>query len=395
MSFHELTIPSTEKKLVEVYKTEKYWIHTSSGKLLDAHMGNTAFIFGFDNSHIKNRMRDLQDKISYVHCKPNEVCRENMELVEKICTLGNYSALAWAVSGSDGVECAIAMNDTYWRNLGVDKQQIISFAPGWHGTTFIERAMRREEFIDKFIVVDAPNWDSEIDRLAQEQVLIDNLNKLLNANQKIGAIIYESIPWLNGILPWSNNFHIQLRALCDKFNINLILDDVMGGVGKLGNYFSHIKFNIQPDITVLGKALTGGFSPLSCACTTDKIAKVIKNSHIYSHTWQPNMAGVGAALGVLDIFNPDSISKVTSRLHYLGEKLIKQGFITNLICDGLIFYADSIEKMNIDVFFNNGITGLGGWELETTKIGIVAPAIADDEYFEELELRLTNSLTKK
>ena len=66
-----------------------------------------------------------------------------------------------------------------------------------------------------------------------------------------------------------------------------------------------------------------------------------------------------------------------------------------MICDGLIFYADSVEKMDVNVFFNNGITGLGGWELETKKIGIIAPAIADDEYFHELELRLINSLTKK
>lgn len=392
MIYQELTIPLTEQDSVEVYKTEKYYVHTSRGKLLDAHMGNTAFIFGFDNLHIKTRMRELQDKISYVHCKPNEHCKENIELVEKICKRGNYSAVAWAVSGSDGVECAIAMNDSYWKNLGEDKNQVICFYPGWHGTTYIQRAMRKEEYLHKFVVLNAPQWEFIEDREAQENTLLQEIEKNLCGNLKIGAIIYESIPWFNGILPWSQSFHKSLRNLCDKYQINLILDDVMGGAGKLGNYFSHKEFMIQPDITVLGKAFTGGFSPLSCACTTDKIFNVIKNSHLYSHTWQPNMAGVGAALGVLDIFDESIISDVERRLNEFGNNLLNLGYIDKFICKGLIFYANTVQQFQSDVFLKNGITGLGGWAFETKNISLIAPAIADDEYFDELNIRILNSL---
>jgi len=392
MNFQELTIPLTEKQQIEVYKTEKYYVHTSIGKLLDAHMGNTAFIFGFDNTHIKQRMRELQDKIAYVHCKPNEYCKENNEIIEKICTEGDYSALAWAVSGSDGVECAIAMNDTYWRNLGVNKNKVICFSPGWHGTTYIERAMRKEEYMDKFIVLDAPNWQNEISREEQESNLLKQVVDQIILNPNIGAIIYESIPWLNGIMPWSQNFHITLKQICNQYQINLILDDVMGGVGKLGEYFSFKKFNIQPDITVLGKAFTGGFSPLSCACTNQKIAEVIKNSHYYSHTWQPNMAGVGAALGVLDLFDTNKIIEIESNLKDFGNSLVKKGWIEKFYCEGLIFYANTIKKIDVNKFLENGITGLGGWALEAKNISLVAPTIADDEYFQTLSDRVFNSL---
>ena len=140
----ELNYQSSEKYITEVIKTEKYWVHTNHGKLLDTMMGNSAFIFGYDNKHIKDRMREVQDKIAFLNFKHNEICEENEELINKICELGNYSALGWAVSGSDGVECALAINDYYWETLREDKPQVVSFSPGYHGSTYIAKMMRRE-----------------------------------------------------------------------------------------------------------------------------------------------------------------------------------------------------------------------------------------------------------
>jgi len=394
MNFQELTIPLTEKQKIQVFKTEKYYVHTSYGKLLDAHMGNTAFIFGFDNVHIKQKMRELQDKIAYVHCKPNEFCEENNELVAKICSKGNYAALAWAVSGSDGVECAIAMNDTYWRNLGTTKNKVICFSPGWHGTTYITRAMRKEENLDKLIILDTPNWQNSNEQEQQENSLLQQIIREISLDDNIGAIIYESIPWLRGIMPWSQNFHKKLRNICDEYKLNLILDDVMGGVGKLGEYFSFKKFGIQPDITILGKAFTGGYSPLSCACTTQKIADVIRDNHFYSHTWQPNMGGVGAALGVLDIFDEKQLYNVEKNLCEFGDLLVQKGLVEKYYCEGLIFHANTFHKIDVDRFLENKITGLGGWDLEVENVSLVAPAIADDEYFDQLTNRVIQSLEK-
>lgn len=392
MKNYELTIPLTEKQNIEVYKTEKYYVHTNYGKLLDVHMGNTAFIFGFDNPHIKSRMRELQDKIAYLHCKPNEHCKEHDDLIETICGLGDFFAVAWAVSGSDGVECAISMNDAYWKYQGKDKQKLICFFPGWHGTTYINRAMRKEETLDKLVILDAPQWKDITLRESQEQKLLQQIETAINNDPTIGAIIYESIPWLWGMTPWSKEFHVKLRTLCDKYDLNLILDDVMGGIGKLGKYFSHQQFGITPDIAVLGKAFTGGFSPLSCACANARISEILKDKNMYSHTWQPNMAGVGAALGVIDVFDESLIVTIESRLHEFGNHLLGEGLIKRFVCEGLIFFADPVRQIHSDDFIENGITGLAGWEYEAKNISLIAPVIADDEYFDELTKRMLKSL---
>jgi adenosylmethionine-8-amino-7-oxononanoate aminotransferase len=247
--------------------------------------------------------------------------------------------------------------------------------------------MRKEETLDKLVILDAPQWKDMTLRESQEQALLQQIETAVNNDPTIGAVIYESIPWLWGITPWSKEFHVKLRTLCDKYDLNLILDDVMGGIGKLGKYFSHQQFGITPDIAVLGKAFTGGFSPLSCACANARISAILKDKNMYSHTWQPNMAGVGAALGVIDVFDESPIVAIESRLREFGKGLIKR-----FVCEGLIFFADPVKQIHSDDFIENGITGLAGWEYEAKSISLIAPVIADDEYFDELTRRMLKSL---
>ncbi len=143
MNFQELTIPLTEKQKIQVFKTEKYYVHTSYGKLLDAHMGNTAFIFGFDNVHIKQKMRELQDKIAYVHCKPNEFCEENNELVESndiskfISKLLESREMAqvyhWTVKGDMGSHAAHLALEAYYDGVIGFIDDIVEIYQGQYG----------------------------------------------------------------------------------------------------------------------------------------------------------------------------------------------------------------------------------------------------------------------
>jgi adenosylmethionine-8-amino-7-oxononanoate aminotransferase len=390
MTSKELTIITSEKNNVKVIRTEKYWVHTNYGKLLDLSMGCSAFVFGFNNTYILDRMHDFQKKISYLNAKKNESCQESNFLIEKLCNLSGYDGLGWAVSGSDGIECAIYMNDTYYKVLGRNKNKIISFSPGYHGATYLSRAMRNEVSLDRFIVLNPPKYSFTLNQLEQEHQLLEQIKNILENDQEVGALIFESIPWIAGFCPWTKSFWSNLRMICDNYDINLILDDVFGSVGKIGPYFSQDKFGIKADIMVIGKAFTGGFSPLSCSLTNKKIAEVIENHHYYNHTWHPNMAGVGAALAVLDIFDESRTYEVEKRLFALGETLKKKGLIPDYVCQGLTFGANYVQKpKDWDKFVNNGLSCIADI---ADSLGFVAPIIADDEYFEELEKRLCKVL---
>jgi adenosylmethionine-8-amino-7-oxononanoate aminotransferase len=386
----ELNYKTTEEVVIEVFKTESYWIHTNHGKLLDTICGNMAFIYGYDNEFILNRMYEQQKQLAYLNFKHNEVCQANDKLVRLLCDEGKFKGVGYAVSGSDGIECAVAMNSHYWRRVDPSRTTIVSFAPGYHGATYLCRAFRGEEKIPTVKVVRAPEWGKVEDRSIYEASAFEHVKQLLETDNTVGAVIMESIPWAGGIRPWSTEWWQNIRHICTLHGVNLIIDDVMGGMGKLGYRFSHDRYAVQPDIVALGKAFTGGFSPLSCACAVEHISDVIKDKWDYGHTWQPNMAGIGAALAVWEIFDNEKILDIESQLTMLGSKLTAMGLVTDFVVIGLIFSYRLTKPINSDTYVKHGLTG--GPDVKYSISGC-APAIADAEYFREFEARLLNALT--
>jgi adenosylmethionine-8-amino-7-oxononanoate aminotransferase len=365
----------------QIVKTEGYWNHTTSKKLLDPLCGNTSFIFGYNNTAILDSMYQLQSKIGFLRGTSNETCSENQELIAEICRRGNLSSVAWAVSGSDAVEAAIYINDEYWNRLNQVRPTVVTFTPGYHGTTYLAKIFRREYATGDRAEV--------IERSANDNDTLTALKNLLKINPKIGAVLIESAPWNGGLRLWSQNWWTELRTLCDQYNINLIVDDVLGGVGKLGHFFSHQKYGVTPDIVAMGKSLTNGYSPLSCACTTEKISNVISGYWDFGHTWSPNMAGIGAALEVCKIFDTIDFISIQNQLTEIGKQLKTLNLINDFQTMGLLFYITLNKSYPPDALYRAGINGNFN---DSNGIFICAPAIADAEYFSELENRLRSFL---
>lgn len=365
----------------QIVKTEGYWNYTVDKKLLDPLCGNTSFIFGYNNKQILNSMYQLQSKIGFLKGMSNETCDENEELINKICGRGNFKSLAWAVSGSDAVEASIYVNDEYWKQIEQDRPTVVTFTPGYHGTTYLAKLFRKEYPTgDRALVI--PRSDNDDDTLIA-------LETLLQVNSKIGAVLIESAPWNGGLNLWSQSWWTNLRILCDQYDINLIIDDVLGGVGKLGHFFSHSRYHVQPDIVALGKSLTGGYSPLSCACTTERISSVVEGQWNFGHTWSPNMAGIGAALEVCKIFDTFDFRSIETRLDAVAQELKDLLLIKSYHLGGLLLYITLDKVYDSDALYRAGINGNFN---DNNGIFICAPATADDQYFIELLCRLKSLL---
>lgn len=371
----------------KIIKTEKYWTNTVDAKLIDILCGNTAFIFGYDNDAIINKMVSVQKEVGFLKGLSNETCDSKDELVNFLCQEGNFYSVAWAVSGSDGVELAFYINQQYWESINEYKPLVVVFNPGYHGTTFLAKSFRTDHV--RSVSVNSPSWEYVDDRDSSEEESFLQLEELLKSNKDIGAILMEACPWINGIKPWSENWWKKIRSLCDKYNINFIVDDVFAGVGKLGHYFSHNRYNVQPDIAILGKSLTNGYSPLSCACVNERISIAAEPYWDYSHTWSPNMGGIGAALAVKDLFNKHEIGLVEKSLENLCQWLLDNNVISNYISIGLLASLTLTKTYPIDAFILNGINGFAS---DNNQLKICAPAIADKEYFDTLKLSLERAL---
>ena len=373
----ELTYSTPGLPKHEIIKTERYWAYTKDSKLLDMLCGNTAFIFGYNDSDIFHNMIDTQSTVGFLRGTLNESCAANDKLVNQLCTIGDFASVSWAVSGSDGVELAISANDQYWKAINKHKPTVVVFSPNYHGTTYLAKIFRGQyPATDRCISVST----------------LDELTKVIGSNDKIGAVLMESCPWINGVAPWSEFHWRSVRCLCDQYGINFIVDDVFGGTGKLGYVFSHQRYNVQPDMVVLGKSLTAGYSPLSCVCINRDITNIVQDNWDYGHTWSPNMAGVGAALRVLNKLNTKTIESIESRLDGIGTLFVQAGWIESYTSIGLLLELKLKDSYPADQLIKHG---LNGTITDLNTIRICAPVIADDEYFIYLNQQILLALLDK
>lgn len=387
----ELKEWSPGEKFKNVVRTDKYWIEYSNGERhLDIHSGNAAYILGYNDEEVLDAMR--QEPVNFVRDNYGESSLSNEKLINFICKRGNWSGLAWAVSGSDAVESAIAMNDIYWKNINPNKIKIISFSSGYHGTTMLAKHLRGEySYFNRASIIESPNNINFEQQLILENAALNEIRYRMETDPQIGSIIIEPIPIIGNLTTYSQNWWQSIRSLCDEFKILMIVDDVAVCWGKNGTFFGWESYGIQPDISSLGKSLTGGYSPLSAAVCNKKVFDVLKlSSWMHSHTWCPNMQGVAASLIV-----SKKIEILLDRIPYINKQICKISNELELSITGknLFLSLNTSKNMTMaDLSKAKLASTIWNPSIENKSIKIFPPIIADEEYFETLKIRLKTLL---
>ena len=99
--------------------------------------------------------------------------------------------------------------------------------------------------------------------------------------ENISAFIAETVVGATlGAVPPSGNYLQEIRAICDRHEILLILDEVMAGCGRTGTYFAFEQDGIRPDIVTVAKGLGGGYQPIGAAVAVDKIHDAIVDRRV-------------------------------------------------------------------------------------------------------------------
>jgi adenosylmethionine-8-amino-7-oxononanoate aminotransferase len=374
-----------KKKVIE---THHYFVKYEDKETIDINAGNFSYVLGYSDEDVKSSMSNID--VAFLRGNSGESSIHNDALINYICNKGNWSGLAWAVSGSDAVEAAIAMNDFYWQCLGQHKPKIISFTPGYHGTTMLAKHLRGEYlYLNRAELIDAPVWRSVFDREQQEQLALQSIRNKLQQSD-VGCIIMETLPWVGCISPYSQNWWESIRKLCDEYQILFVLDDVAICYGKLGHMFGWQEYNVQPDICAIGKALTAGYSPLGAAVCNKKVYDVLQyKSWDHGHTWSPNMQGVAAAITASVKIESllHRVPVINSKLESIGDKL---GLTYRSA--GLFIAYDTNQFYSLADLHSVGLTATMAGE---NCIKVVAPLIADDHYFDSIERSFSTLLARK
>lgn len=163
---------------------------------------------------------------------------------------------------------------------------------------------------------------------------LEALEKVLTTQKNIAGFLVEPIQGEAGVYVPSEGYLAKAKALCEKHNVLFIADEVQTGIARTGKLLAVHHENVQPDILILGKALSGGAYPVSAVLANNEIMNVIKPGQ-HGSTFGGNPIAAAVAIAALEVVTDE---KLAENADYLGnifrEKLgeyIKTSSIATLV----------------------------------------------------------------
>ena len=325
MKQHE-TLP-----LITVARGAGCWLYDFDGRrYLDAISSWWVNLFGHCHPRINAALADQLGKLEHV-LLAGFTHEPVVELSERLAraTGGALGHCFYASDGASAVEIALKMSFHYWRNQGEPrKTRFVSLAGSYHGETLGALAVTDVRlFKDTYAPlvmtssqVTSPDWrlaekgESARDYAARAAQALER--HLEQHHAETAAFIVEPlVQGATGMAMFDAEYLRRARAICDRYRVHLIADEIMTGFGRTGTFFAHEQAAIVPDLLCLSKGITGGYLPLSVVMTRAAIYQAFYDDDtargfLHSHSYTGNTLACRAALATLDIFDGDRVIEV-------------------------------------------------------------------------------------
>jgi taurine--2-oxoglutarate transaminase len=236
------------------------------------------------------------------------------ELLSEVCP-PNINRFFFTNGGADANENAVKIARSY-----TGKFKILARYRSYHGATYGAISLTgdpRRPPVEPGIpgVVRFPDFypyhdgRDPNDALYADQLLASTEEIIQMENpDTIAAMIVEPVIGSNGILIPSKRYFQGLRALCDKYKILLIADEVMSGFGRTGQWFAVNHFDVQPDLLCMAKGINSGYVPLGAVGLGDAIAKFLEDKMLYAGlTYSGHPLACAAAVATIEAYREEKI----------------------------------------------------------------------------------------
>jgi ornithine--oxo-acid transaminase len=146
--------------------------------------------------------------------------------------------------------------------------------------------------------------------------VLEELEAALLNNAIVAGFLVEPIQGEAGVYVPSEGYLAKAKALCEKYNVLFIADEVQTGIARTGQLLAVNHENVNPDILILGKALSGGAYPVSAVLANDPIMNVIKPGN-HGSTFGGNPVAAAVAMAALDVVKEEKLAENAETLGQL------------------------------------------------------------------------------
>lgn len=237
---------------------------------------------------------------------------QNTALAQELCTAAGMAQAFFCNSGAEANECAIKIARKYGEKRGAYK--IATLENSFHGRTLTTLAATGQEGFHKDFL---PLTEGFLYAKAGD---IKAMDALLEGS--VCAVMIETVQGEGGVVPMDPDFLKALRALCDKRDVLLVIDEVQTGVGRTGHFYSYQGYGVQPDVVTSAKGLGGGL-PIGICLVTEKLRDILKPGQQGSTFGGNPVVCAGAREVVRRVSSPEFLQTVREKGKYISKRLEK------------------------------------------------------------------------
>ncbi len=351
--WHPNTQMSEWNEFPKIVRGDGMWLIDEDGnRLLDGVASMWCNVWGHSKSELINAIIRQTKKLQ--HSPLFNLTNEPSELLAKklIKISPNMAQVFFSDNGSTAMEIAIKIALQYWNNLGFNnKNKIATLENGYHGDTFGAMSIGYvPEFFSKFRsklfstlqfkVPRSYNLPKNVIEKEFENDCVKKIENKLSNDNTIAAFVMESGAQVaGGVNIYPKNFQKRVNAICKKYNVLFVLDEIATGFGRLGSMIEYKKQNCHPDIVSFGKMLTGGYLTFAATLTTKKISnsflgKFYESKHLFhGHTYTGNPIAASLALENLKLYDKTKLIRKIQKTSKILENRASEFYELDVVGD--------------------------------------------------------------
>lgn len=399
----EKTLSSKSEVLIE--KENKYGAHNYHPLPVVLERGEGVYVWDVDGKKYYDFL-SAYSAVNQGHCHPR-IVNAMVEQAQKLTLtsrafyndkLGNYEEYVTNYfgfdkvlpmnTGAEAVETALKISRKWAyevKGIPENQAQIIVCENNFHGRTTTIISFSNDEtarknfgpFTDGFIKIEYDNLEA--------------LENALNSSKNIAGFLVEPIQGEAGVYVPSEGYLAKAKALCEKHNVLFIADEVQTGIARTGKLLAVHHENVQPDVLILGKAISGGVYPVSAVLCNDEIMNVIKPGQ-HGSTFGGNPVAAAVAIAALEVIKDEKLAENAERLGViLRDGLNKIAEKNNLITlvrgkgllNAIVINTDEDSDLAWEICLKFRDNGLLAKPTHGNKIRLAPPLVMTEEQINE------------
>jgi taurine--2-oxoglutarate transaminase len=277
---------------------------------------------GHSHPHVIAAIKEQADRLLYAAPAFATEARGELGRLLAEITPGDLKKTFFTLGGADAIENAIKI-----ARMVTGRSKIVTRYRSYHGATYgamsaggDPRRLAIEPGIPGIVRVFDPHcyrcvFGQKPDSCQRECVTHVEQVIQFEGPENVAALLVEGVSGTSGIVVPPDDYWPRLRAICDRYGILLIADEVMSGFGRTGTWFAVDQWDVAPDMITAAKGITSGYLPLGAVIVSQRIADYFEGNTFWGGlTYSGHPMSCAAGIATIQVYEKDRLLENTRQM---------------------------------------------------------------------------------